>query len=263
MSNIHPSAVIEDGVQLGSEVKVGAFSHIGSGVILDDEVVVESHVAIYGKTHIGRGCHIYPFASIGHIPQDLKYMGETSELVIGANTVIREHVTMNPGTQGGGMVTRCGDNCLLMVGAHVAHDCIIGDRVILVNNATLGGHVEIGDYSIIGGLAAVHQFVRVGEHAMVGGLSALIQDLIPYGSAVGNRAVLEGLNLTGLRRRDFSRDDIHDLRNAYKALFVVDDGTLQERIVSVKEQFNSKLVNNVINFLQADSHRKVCLPVKS
>jgi UDP-N-acetylglucosamine acyltransferase len=167
---------------------------------------------------------------------------------------------MNPGTKGGGMLTRTGDNCLLMVGAHVAHDCIIGDSVILVNNATLGGHVVIDDYAIVGGLSAIHQFVRVGKHAMIGGMSGVENDVIPYGSVTGNRAYLSGLNIVGLKRRDFPRDEIHELRSAYRMLFA-QEGTMQERLDDVAEMFSHcALVRDIVDFMRADSSRAVCQP---
>ena len=171
MGRIHQTAIIEDGASVHPDADVGPFCVVGKDVMLAADVTLKSHVAVAGNTKIGRGTTIFPCASIGHAPQDLKYNGENSELVIGENCTIREHVTINPGTEGGGMQTRIGDNCLLMIGAHVAHDCILGDHVILVNNATLGGHVMLGDFVIIGGLSAVHQFVRIGEHAMIGGAS--------------------------------------------------------------------------------------------
>ena len=202
---------------IGDKVSVGPYSIVGPEVELDDGVELMSHVVVDGRTSIGANTRIFPFASIGLPPQDLKYNGEPSRLTIGCDNIIREHVTMNPGTEGGGMETNIGNNCLFMIGAHVAHDCQIGDHVILVNNATLAGHVTIQEWAIIGGLAAVHQFVRIGKHAMVGGKTGVAEDVIPYGSVIGNRARLSGLNIIGLKRRDFSRDDIHNLRKAYRS----------------------------------------------
>ncbi|MSO65239.1 MAG: acyl-ACP--UDP-N-acetylglucosamine O-acyltransferase, partial [Alphaproteobacteria bacterium] len=191
---------------------------------------------------------------------DMKFRGENSQLTIGPHSTIREHVTMNPGTAGGGMVTRTGSHCLFMVGAHVAHDCIIGDHVILVNNATLAGHVSIGDYVILGGLSAVHQFVRIGQHAMVGGMSGVENDVIPYGSVTGNRAFLSGLNVVGLKRRGFNRDQIHDLRHAYRLLFA-QEGTLQERLEDVGQMFADKpVVMEIVEFMRANSPRALCQP---
>ena len=260
MSEHHPTALIEQGARLGEDVSIGPYCCVGSDVELGPGVRLHSHVVLAGRTSIGPNTTIFPFASVGHQPQDLKYAGEDSELIVGANNIIREHVTMNPGTEGGGMVTRVGNNCLFMVGAHVAHDCVIGDHVILVNNATLGGHVVIGDYAIVGGLSAVHQFVRIGAHAMVGGMSGVENDVIPYGSVVGNRAYLSGLNIVGIKRRGFSREEIHTLRNAYRLLFA-QEGTMQERLDDVAEMFaDNEVVMDIVTFMRADSSRSVCQP---
>ena len=209
MVDVHPTAVVSSQANIGNDVRIGPYCVIGPESVIGDGVFLHSHVVIDGQTVVGEGTNIYPFASIGLPPQDLKYKGEDSSLIIGARNQIREHVTMNPGTEGGGMKTIIGDDCLFMIGSHVAHDCIIGNHVILANNATLGGHVQVGDFAIIGGLSGIHQFVRIGAHAMVGGMSGVEQDLIPYGSAMGERAKLRGLNLIGLQRRDFSREDIN------------------------------------------------------
>jgi len=203
MADLHPSSVISSRATLGKEVRIGPFCVVGPDVVFEESVVLHSHAVVEGRTRIGAGTKIFPFASIGHRPQDLKYAGEPSELVIGANNTIREYVTMNPGTKGGGMVTRVGDGCLFMMGAHVAHDCQIGNRVIMANNATLAGHVVIEDDAIIGGLAAVHQFVRIGRRAMVGGMSGVEHDVIPFGLVMGERATLKGLNVVGLKRGGF------------------------------------------------------------
>jgi len=258
--SIHPTAVVEDGAELAAGVSIGPFCSVGAQVSLDKGVVLESHVVLAGRTRIGAGTRIFPFASIGHRPQDLKYRGEPSELIIGQNNVIREHVTMNPGTEGGGMVTRVGDECLFMVGAHVAHDCQVGDSAILANNATLAGHVEVGEFAILGGLSAVHQFARIGRHAMVGGMSGVEGDVIPYGSVMGNRAHLSGLNVVGLKRRGFSRDVIHDLRKAYRLLFA-EEGTMAERLDDVAEEFSdNEPVMDIVNFIRSDSSRAICQP---
>jgi UDP-N-acetylglucosamine acyltransferase len=260
MPDIHSTAIIDPQAQIGSGVKIGPYCVVGENVILGDGVELMAHVAVDGRTQIGDSTRIYPFASIGHCPQDLKYGGEPSRLEIGANNVIREHVTMNPGTEGGGMLTKVGDNCLFMVGAHVAHDCLINDNVILVNNATLGGHVQVGEWAIIGGLSAVHQFVRIGRHSMIGGMSGIENDVIPYGSVIGNRAKLSGLNIVGLRRRNFSRDEIHDLRKAYRLIFAL-EGTLAERLEDVAEDFsNHEAVMEIVDFIRADSSRSICQP---
>ncbi len=247
-------------MQLADDVSVGAYCHLSGNVKLAAGVKLESHVVITGNTTIGEGTHIYPFASIGHNPQDLKFHGEESTLEIGRNNRIREYVTMNPGTEGGGMRTIIGDDCLFMIGSHVAHDCIIGNYVILANNATLAGHVTVGDFAIIGGLSAVHQFVRIGQHAMIGGMSGIENDVAPYTSAMGERANLAGLNLTGLRRRNFSRKDIHDLRAAYRMLFSA-EGTLEERLEDVVELFgDNEVVTEIVEFIRADSSRALCQP---
>ena len=257
---IDPTAIIEDGARLGENVSIGPYSVVGADVILGDGVTLASHVVVYGRTNIGANTHVYPFASIGHQPQDMKYKGEPSELIVGCNTIIREHVTMNPGTEGGGMVTRVGNNCLIMVGSHVAHDCQIGDHAILVNNATLGGHVQIDEWAIIGGLSAVHQFARIGRHAMVGGMSGVENDVIPYGSVVGNRAHLSGLNLVGLKRRGFSRDTIHAMRNAYRLLFAP-EGTMTERLADVVATFgDNEPIMEIVDFIRVDSSRAICQP---
>ena len=260
MSNIHPTAVIESGAELGDGVEIGPYCVIGPHVVLGDGVNLGAHVVVNGRTRVGPNSAIYPFAAIGHIPQDLKYDNEPSELIIGANNVIREHATLHPGTRGGGMATRVGDNCLLMVGTHVAHDCQIGDGVVMANNATLGGHVIVGEHAIIGGLAAVHQFVRVGKHAMVGGMSGVEHDVIPYGSVMGDRARLTGLNLVGLKRRRFDREVIHALRTAYRLLFA-SEGTMMERIEDVVKLYAEyPCVMDIIEFMRKDSSRTVLQP---
>ena len=261
MNEIHPTAIIEDGASIGADVSIGPYCFIGENTVLGDRIHLESHVVIKGYTEIGENTHVFPFASIGHSPQDLKYDGELSRLEIGSNNVIREHVTMNPGTQGGGLLTKVGNDCLFMVASHVAHDCLVGDNVVLVNNATLGGHVKIGDFAIIGGLAAVHQFVRIGRHSMIGGCSGVENDVIPYGSIVGNRAHLSGLNLVGLKRRGFSREVIHDLRRAYRLLFS-QEGTQAERIADVSELFiDIEPVMEILEFMGAESSRAICQPL--
>ena len=260
MTDIHPTAIVEDGARIGDNVTVGPYCVVGPEVELDDGVTLLSHVVVDGRTSVGSNTRIFPFASIGLPPQDLKYKGEASRLEIGCNNIIREQVTMNPGTEGGGMVTRIGNNCLFMVSSHVAHDCQIGDHVILVNNATMGGHVVIGEWAILGGLSAVHQFVRVGRHSMVGGMSGVENDIIPYGSVMGNRARLSGLNVVGLKRRGFSRQVIHALRNAYRLLFAP-EGTMTERLNDLAELMPEiEPVMEIIEFIRADSSRSICQP---
>jgi len=260
MAQIHPTAIIAPGARLADDVFIGPYCVVGENVSLAARVILKSHVVIEGRTTIGERTRIFPFASIGHEPQDLKYDGEASSLEIGHDNTIREHVTMNPGTAGGGMVTRIGSHCLFMVGAHVAHDCQIGDHVILVNNATLAGHVVMEDHAILGGLSAVHQFVRVGRHAMIGGMSGVERDVIPYGQVMGDRARLNGLNIIGMQRRGFSRDDIQGLRSAYNCLFG-DAGTLSERVDEVAKKFGGiGPVDDLVAFIRADSSRAICQP---
>ncbi|MEM7188279.1 MAG: acyl-ACP--UDP-N-acetylglucosamine O-acyltransferase [Pseudomonadota bacterium] len=258
--SIHPSAIVEDGAKLADGVSIGAFCHVGPNVELAEGVTLESHVVVAGNTKIGAGTRIWPFASIGHQPQDLKFSGEESYLEIGAGNMIREHVTMNPGTSGGGLHTRVGDNGLFMMGSHVGHDCQLGDNVIMANNATLAGHVELGDFAFMGGLCAVHQFVRIGPHAMVGGMSGVEKDVIPFGSVIGNRADLGGLNIIGLRRRGFDRAAIHGLREAYRAIFY-GDGSLAERAADAAETYaDNDVVQQMVAFILADTSRHFCTP---
>jgi UDP-N-acetylglucosamine acyltransferase len=260
MTQIHPTAIVEPGARLAGTVAIGPYCHIGGEAELDDGVMLHAHVVIAGRTTIGANTRIFPFASIGHQPQDLKYAGEKSRLVIGRDNMIREHVTMNPGTTGGGMVTRVGDHCLFMVGAHVAHDCQVGNNVVMANNATLAGHVVVADYAILGGLSAVHQFVRIGQYAMIGGMSGVERDVIPYGSVMGDRARLSGVNIVGMQRRGFSREEIQALRNAFLRLFA-DNGTLSERVDDLAEHFSDvKPVKDIIDFIRADSSRAICQP---
>ena len=260
MANIHASAVVDPKASLGKDVSIGPFCVVDGAVTLEDGVVLRSHVVVGGRTRVGAKTEIYPFASIGLAPQDLKYAGEKSELIIGCRNRIREYVTMNPGTAKGGMVSRVGDDCLFMAGSHVAHDCIVGDHVILANNATLGGHVTVGDYAILGGLSGVHQFTRIGRHAIVGGMSGVENDVIPYGSVMGDRARLSGLNVIGLKRRNFAKQDIHNLRTAYRMLFA-EEGTMVERVDDVAAMFgDNDEIMEIIEFMRADSPRGLTQP---
>lgn len=260
MATVHPTAVVESGARIGRDVSIGPYCVVGGNVALGDGVVLHSHVVVDGHTTVGAGTRIYPFASIGLAPQDLKFRGEASRLEIGRNNVIREHVTMNPGTEGGGMLTRVGDNGLFMIGVHIAHDCMVGNHVIMANNATLAGHVHVGDHAVIGGLAAVHQFVRIGAHAMIGGLSGVEQDVIPFASVMGERATLSGLNIVGMKRRGFDRDAIHGLRAAYRELFV-GDGNLSDRVDAVAGQYpDNEAVRQIVAFMKADSSRGLTRP---
>jgi UDP-N-acetylglucosamine acyltransferase len=259
-NEIHPTALVSPQARLGSGVKIGSFCMVGDDVQLHDGVELVSHVVVAGRTEIGAGTRVFPFASIGHPPQDLKYEGEPSRLIIGERCVIRENVTINPGTRGGGMETRVGDECLIMANAHVAHDCKIGDHVILANYVGIAGHSVIGDYVIFGGMCVVHQFVRVGSHAFIGAQSMVDADVIPYGMAVGNRATLAGLNLVGLKRRKFDREVIHTLRAAYRMIFS-SEGTLRERVDDAAQMFkHEKLVLDIVEFITASSERPLCLP---
>ncbi|WP_181701827.1 acyl-ACP--UDP-N-acetylglucosamine O-acyltransferase [Chthonobacter albigriseus] len=260
MSNIHATALVDSAARIGEGVTIGPFCVVGPDVELADGVVLHSHVVVEGRTTVGARTKVFPFASVGTAPQDLKYRGEPSRLEIGSDTVIRENVTLNTGTEGGGMLTKVGDRCLLMVGSHVAHDCIVGNNVILVNNVTLGGHVRIADNAILGGLSAVHQWVRIGEGAFVGGMSGVENDVIPYGTVIGNRAQLGGLNLVGLRRANFPREDVHALRAAYKALFEGDE-PLKQRVDRVAETFGgSLLVDRMVAFIREGGDRAICTP---
>lgn len=262
-SYVHPTAIVDEKAQMGRNVKIGPYCTIGSNTVLHDNVELISHVCVDGIIEIGEGTKIFPFSSIGLIPQDKKFNGEKSRTVIGKNNVIREHVTIQPGTSGDIMETVIGDNNLLMVGTHVAHDCVLGNNIVMANNATLAGHVTVEDFAIIGGLSAVHQFSRIGAHSIIGGMSAVVGDVIPYGLVKGDRAYLEGLNIVGLKRRKFEKNEITNLMNFFKSIFESndDDKTLEERIkVAANDFSDSEAVQKVIKFLQNDSSRSLCLP---
>lgn len=257
---IHPTAIVADGARLGADVRIGPYSIVGSNVTLGDKVELVSHAVVEGNTTIGPGTRIFPFASVGHEPQDLKFHGENSRLEIGANCTIRESVTINPGTEGGGMVTRIGDNCLIMASAHVAHDVIVGNNVVITNYVGIAGHCHIGDFVRFGGTCVIHQFTRIGAHAFVGAQSMVDGDVIPYGMAVGNRATLTGLNLIGLKRRGFEREAIHRLRAAYRQIFA-SEGTLRERVEDAAEIFSQDaLVQDVVRFIADAQDRPILLP---
>ena len=261
MGNIHESAIVADSVKLGADVTIGPFCSVTGNVTFGDGVTLESHVVVTGNTTVGEATHIYPFASIGHIPQDLKFGDEEVWLEIGERNRIREHVTMNPGTEGGGSLTKVGNDSLFMMGSHVAHDCDVGDNVILANNATLGGHVIIGDFAILGGLVGVHQFCRIGAHAFIGAGSLVVEDVIPFGAATGNRAELSGLNLVGLKRRNFDRAEINALRALHKSLFVEREGALMARLAkAAKEYGDSACVQEVVEFMRVEQNRGYCTP---
>lgn len=257
---IHPSAIVEPGARLGEGARIGPFCLVGRDVEIGRGCELVSHVVVHGRTIVGANTRIFPFASIGHQPQDLKYSGEASTLEIGANCILREGVTMNPGTQGGGMITKVGDNCAFLANSHVGHDCIVGNNVIFSNNVMLAGHCVVGDFAILGGGAAAIQFARVGAHAFLGGMSGLENDLIPYGMALGNRAYLSGLNIIGLQRRGFSREDIHKLRRAYRLLFA-EEGTLKERVDDVASEYaDHAIVQEIVAFIREGGKRSLCTP---
>ena len=259
MSNIHPSAVIEDGAEIDPSAKVGAFCVIGAQVKLAADVVLKSHVVISGQTEVGQGTMIFSFAVIGEIPQDLKFKGEASRLVIGQRNRIREHVTMNCGTEGGGGLTKIGDDGLFMAGCHIAHDAIIGDRVIVVNSAAVAGHCVIEDDVIIGGLSGIHQWVRVGRGAIIGAVTMVTNDVIPYGLVQAPRGDLDGLNLVGLKRRGVARSDITALRAAFQML-AQGEGTFHDRAQRLGEETTSEYVQEIIDFIMADTGRHFLTP---
>ena len=257
--NIHPSSYVEEGAQLGEDVEIGPHCVVGNRAIVGDRTRMISQVSVAGSTEIGADSLLYPFVAIGHPPQDFKYDGEDTKLIIGSEAVLRESVTMHLGTVVGRGETVVGDKCYFMVGAHVGHDCIVGNNVTFANNATLGGHVVVGDQVIMGGLSAVHQHCRIGRHAFIGGGAPVTGDVIPYGM-VDNYGKLAGLNLVGLKRRGFERDAINDLRTAYR-LFFASEGTFQERINdAVRLYSHQELVMEMVEFIRAGQSRHLCLP---
>ncbi len=256
---IHKSSIIHQNAKVSATVEIGPYVVIGPEVTISDNVIIHSHVNISGKTTIGKGCKIFPFASIGNEPQDLKYNGEKTKLIIGENNIIREYVTINPGTEGGGGVTQIGNNCLFMISSHIAHDCKIGNNVVIANNVPIGGHGIIEDDVIIGGNAAVHQFTRVGKLAMIGGMTGVTTDVIPYGLSLGNRNYLEGINLIGLRRKNIPNKDILELTSAYKEIFKTNK--LNDNLNKLNGEFkDNKLVNDIIKFINKDKKRPICTP---
>ncbi|MEP3046422.1 MAG: acyl-ACP--UDP-N-acetylglucosamine O-acyltransferase [Roseibium sp.] len=261
MSEIHSTAIIEDGAVIGEGAKIGPYCVIGKDVKLAANIELKSHVVVAGDTTVGSGTMIFPFASVGHQAQDLKFQGEVATLTIGQKCIIREGVTLNPGTEGGGSSTTIGDNCAFLANSHVGHDSHLGDRVVLSNNVMIAGHVDVGDNVIFGGGSAVIQFTRVGSHAFVGGMAGLENDLIPFGLVTGNRANLGGLNLIGLKRANFPRGQIHALRAAYKALFESDEGTLRNRAQEIAaETADQPLVKIVTDFILAKEDARFCTP---
>lgn len=262
--SIHPTAIVEDGARLAEGVTVGPYCMVGPRAVLEAGVELLAQVVIAGETHIGRGARVWPFAALGHQPQDLKYRGEPTRLEIGAGAMIREHVTVHTGTAGGGGVTRIGAGCLVMSGCHIAHDCRLGERVIVASNSALGGHVEVGEQAVIGGASAIQQRVRIGAHAFVGGLSGVDRDVIPYGAAVGNRAVLTGLNLVGLKRQGVAQEDIEALRAAYRMIFGAGGPGLPDIAERAGEAAAAwpdvRPVQRLAAFVRAAPERHLCLP---
>lgn len=261
-NKIHPMAVVDPAARLGCDVVVGPFCTVGPDVTLGDGVELISHVAISGHTSIGGGTRVFPFASLGGQPQDLKFKGETTRLEVGERCLVREGVTMNTGTEGGGALTKVGNDCTFLAYSHVAHDCIVGNGVIFSNNVMLAGHCNVGDYVIIGGGAGVHQFVRIGHHAFVAAMSGVGNDVIPYGMAVtdNRQAHLSGLNIIGLRRRGFTTEQVHELRRAYRLLFAP-EGTLKERVEDVAAEFETHpLIHEILDFIRAGGDRSICTP---
>tara|TARA_B100000780_G_C21111919_1_gene449411 strand:- start:835 stop:1617 length:783 start_codon:yes stop_codon:yes gene_type:complete len=256
---IHKTSIISSKAKISTNVQIGPFCVIGPNVEIGKDTIVQSHVNISGNTIIGKSNKIYPFASIGNDPQDLKYKGEQTKLIIGDNNTIREYVTINPGTADGSGLTVVGNNCLLMISSHIAHDCVIGNNVIIANNVPLGGHVNIGDDVIIGGNSAVQQFTRIGKMAMIGGMTGVLKDVIPYGLSIGNRNFLQGLNLIGLRRKKISNKDILSLSDAYKKIFKTNN--LIANLNNIAGIFkNNVLVNDVLEFINKDKKRPICTP---
>jgi UDP-N-acetylglucosamine acyltransferase len=256
---IHKTALIDSNSKISKDVSIGAYSIIGPNVEIGEGTIIQSHVNITGNTVIGAFNKIYPFASIGNDPQDLKFEGEITKLEIGNNNKIREYVTINPGTKGGGGKTRVGNNCLFMVSSHIAHDCVVGNNVILANNVPLGGHSHIDDHVIIGGNSAVQQFTRVGKFAMIGGMCGVVKDVIPYGLVHGNRSILQGLNLIGLRRQNISNKEILILTDAYKEIFKNEN--LTNNLNNLPSELKkNELVLEMVNFLEKDKKRPICTP---
>ena len=258
---IHPTCIIDKEAKISKTANIGAYTIIGPNVEIGDNVHIHSHVNITGNTKIGAKTKIFPFASIGTQPQDIKYKGEKNSLTIGNNNTIREYVTINPGTEGGGNVTSIGNNCLFMISSHIAHDCKIGNNVVIANNVPLGGHVTIEDSVVIGGNSAVQQFTRIGRLAMIGGMTGVLKDVIPFGLSFGNRNYLKGLNLIGLRRNKYENKTIMELDEAYKEIF--SSKNLHENLSKINGQYkNNKLVQEVTTFISKDKKRPICFPLK-
>ncbi len=255
------NSVIHKDSQIGKNVKIGSFCTIGANVSIDDNCIIHNNVIIDGNVKIKNNVEIFPFVSIGSIPQDLKYRGEKTKIFIDANCKIREFVTINLGTKGGGGITKIGKNCLLMVGTHIAHDCIIGNNIIFANHSTLAGHVIIENHVVVGALSAIHQFSRIGEGAMIGGMSGVTADVVPFSTVKGNRAKLSGLNLVGLKRNNFDKNEITELRKVFKYIFFSKNRTLNDRINEIKKKkLNLYTVDTILNFLESKSKRSFTMP---
>ena len=256
---IHKTAIIDDKAKIHKDVKIGPYTVIGPYVEINEGTKIQSHVSITGHTVIGKNNKIFPFSSIGNEPQDLKHKGENTKLIIGDGNTIREYTTINTGTIGGGGITKVGDNSLLMIGVHIAHDCIIGNNVVIANSAAIAGHAEIGDDVIIGGNCGVQQFTRIGKMAMIGGMTGVSRDVIPYGVSIGNRNYLDGINIVGLRRRKVSNKDIINLTDAYKEIFKTE--SLNDNLNKLNGNFKDNIyVKEVIEFLNKDKKRPICTP---
>ena len=258
---IHKSSVVHNNAKIRSDVEIGPFCSIGENVKIGEKCKLHSHINIQGDVTIGSNTEIFPFASIGSIPQDLKYKGEDTKVIIGSSCKIREYVTINKGTNGGGSVTMIGNNCLMMIGTHIAHDCLIGNNVIFANHSTLAGHVILRDNVVVGALSAIHQFSKIGEGAMIGGMSGVTADVVPYSTVVGNRAKLSGLNILGLKRRNIEKKEISELRKVYKYIFHNNQDTLRERVINMKQKkFKEQTIQIFLEFLSEDSDRSFTLP---
>ncbi len=258
---INKSSFIDENANIEKNVKIGPFCFIGKNVNIGKNCHIHNHVSISGNITIGENTEIFPFASIGSSPQDLKYKGEVSTVQIGKNCKIREYVTINPGTKGGGKITSVGNNCLLMIGTHIAHDCRIGNNVIFANHSTLAGHVIVEDNVVVGALSAIHQFCRIGEGAMIGGMSGVTADVIPFSTVMGNRAKLSGINILGLKRRNTKKNEILEFRKTFKYIFFNKDYTFRDRVSKViKNKNNNSIVSKLLKFLQNHSDRSYCMP---
>ncbi|MEM9811102.1 MAG: acyl-ACP--UDP-N-acetylglucosamine O-acyltransferase [Pseudomonadota bacterium] len=260
-AEIHPTAIVAPGAEIGAGCSIGPYVIVGGDVVLGEKVVIHSHAVVTGHTDVGAGTRIFPFASIGHEPQDLKFAGEETRLVIGARNTIREYVTMNPGTAGGGGITRVGDGNLFMMSVHVGHDCQVGSGVIIANSVALAGHVVVEDNVVIGGLSGIQQFCRIGRGAMIGGMSGVVADVIPYGTTAGERAHLAGLNLIGLKRRGADRDEVNELRAAYSDIFEDASLVFQDRIGRARERYpENALIHDIVRFVQTEGAKRFTQP---